>query len=59
MLSGVRLAQREGLRLDQAKMRLAGSRFPAFQEKPPGVWGYGMHERNLNNLWLIVQEKTE
>jgi glyoxylase-like metal-dependent hydrolase (beta-lactamase superfamily II) len=47
MLSGVRLAQRQGLTMDQAKVRLAASRFPAFQEKPPGTWSYGMHQRPL------------
>jgi cyclase len=56
MLNGVRQAQREGLTFDQAKVRLAASRFPAFQEKPPGTWSYGMHQRNLRNLWRIVQE---
>jgi glyoxylase-like metal-dependent hydrolase (beta-lactamase superfamily II) len=57
MLSGVRLAQRQGLTMDQAKVRLAASMFPAFQEKPPGTWSYGMHQRNLRNLWRIVQER--
>jgi hypothetical protein len=57
MLNGVCLAQRERLTMDQAKVRLAASRFPAFQEKPPGTWSYGMHERNLRNLWHIVQAR--
>jgi glyoxylase-like metal-dependent hydrolase (beta-lactamase superfamily II) len=57
MLGGVRLAQQQGLTFDQTKARLAASKFPAFQEKPRGTWSHGMHERNLRNLWRIVQEK--
>ncbi|HEY5910098.1 MAG TPA: MBL fold metallo-hydrolase [Verrucomicrobiae bacterium] len=57
MLAGVQTAQRQGLTLDQAKPRLAATRFPAFRDRPPGVWSHGMHERNLRNLWRIVQEK--
>jgi glyoxylase-like metal-dependent hydrolase (beta-lactamase superfamily II) len=57
MLLGVRAAQREGLTLDQAKVRLAASWFPALRETPPGSWSYGFHERNLRNLWRILQEK--
>jgi glyoxylase-like metal-dependent hydrolase (beta-lactamase superfamily II) len=57
MIVGVRAAQREGLTLDQAKMRLSASQFPAFRDRPAGVWSHGMHERNLRNLWRIGQEK--
>jgi len=57
MLREVRAAQREGLTLDQAKVRLAANRFPALRETPPGGWSYGLHERNLGNLWRILQEK--
>jgi glyoxylase-like metal-dependent hydrolase (beta-lactamase superfamily II) len=58
MLTGVRAAQREGLTLEQAKARLAVSRnFPALRERPPGVWSHGFHERNLRNLWRILNEE--
>jgi cyclase len=57
MLSGVRAAQREGLTLEQTKVRLAAGQFPNLRETPPGSWSYGMHERNLRNLWRILQEK--
>ena len=57
MLLGGRAAQREGLTLDQAKVRLAANKFPALRETPPGSWSHGMHERNLRNLWRILQEK--
>jgi glyoxylase-like metal-dependent hydrolase (beta-lactamase superfamily II) len=59
MLQGVRLAQQQRLTLEQAKLRLAANFFPAFREKPPGTWSHGMHERNLGNLWRIVQETNE
>ena len=57
MLLGVRASQREGLTLDQTKVQLAASKFPGLQDTPPGTWSHGMHERNLRNLWRIVQEK--
>jgi glyoxylase-like metal-dependent hydrolase (beta-lactamase superfamily II) len=57
LLLGVRAAQREGLTLDQAKVRLAASKFPGLRDTPSGTWSHGMHERNLRNLWRIVQEK--
>jgi len=57
MLSGMRRAQQEGLTLEQAKLRLSANTFPSFRQPPPGFWSYGMHERNLGNLWRILQEK--
>lgn len=57
MLAGVGEAQREGLTLDQAKARLPANRFPSLRETPPGSWSYGTHERNLRNLWRILQEQ--
>ena len=60
MLAGVRAAQREGLTLEQATERLAQQRaFPAYLEPPPGHWAYGMHRRNLRNLWRICEEETQ
>jgi glyoxylase-like metal-dependent hydrolase (beta-lactamase superfamily II) len=58
MLTGVRAAQREGLSFEQAAERLAQRRaFRTFLEPPPGHWAYGMHHRNLKNLWRIVEEE--
>ncbi len=59
MLTGVRAAQREGLSFEQTAERLAQRRaFRTFLEPPPGHWAYGMHHRNLRNLWRIVQDES-
>jgi len=58
MLAGVRQACQEGLTLDQTMQRLAQQRaFPAFRVPQPGQWCHGMHERNLRNLWRIVEQE--
>ena len=60
MLTEVHAAQQEGLTLEQATKRLAvRTKFPAFREPPPGDWAYGMHERNMRNLWRILQEEEQ
>jgi hypothetical protein len=60
MLAGVRSAQREGLTLEEAKAQLAvRTNFPALREAPPGAWSHGMHDRNLRNLWRIVQAERQ
>ncbi len=60
MLSAVRAARREGLTLSQTTARLSVRRsFPAFREPPPGDWAHGMHERNLRNLWRILDEEEQ
>ena len=60
MLEGVRVAQREGLTLEQTKSRLdLTANFPALRDAPPGVWSHGFHERNVNNLWRIVKEERQ
>lgn len=60
MLAGVRAAQREGLTLEQAAERLAQRvAFRAYMEPPPGHWAYGLHDRNLRNLWRICQEESQ
>jgi len=56
MLAEVRRARNEGLTLDQAKLRLPASLYPALKERPRGNWSHGMHERNLRNLWRILGE---
>ena len=59
MLAGVRAAQREGLTIAQAAERLAQRKeFRAFPEPPPGHWLYGLHDRNLRNLWRICQQES-
>jgi glyoxylase-like metal-dependent hydrolase (beta-lactamase superfamily II) len=58
MLEEARLAQRKGLTLEQATELLSVRRkFPHFRVPPPGSWAYGMHERNLRNLWRILHEE--
>jgi glyoxylase-like metal-dependent hydrolase (beta-lactamase superfamily II) len=60
MLVGVRAAQQAGLTLTQATQRLAvRTNFPAFRVPPPGDWAYGMHERNIRNLWRILEEERQ
>jgi hypothetical protein len=60
MLVGVRAAQQAGLTLTQATQRLAvRTNFPAFRVPPPGDWAYGMHERNIRNLWRILEEEQQ
>jgi len=57
MVIGVRVAQQQGLTLEQTKARLAVSRnFPALREMPPGSWSHGTHDRNLRSLWRILSE---
>jgi len=57
MLAGVNSARREGLTLDQVEARFPEMLFPAFQEKPSGYYGHGFHQRNLRNLWRVLEEK--
>jgi cyclase len=58
MLAGVRAARQEGLTLQQTTARLSlRPNFPAFRDMPPGAWSHGMHERNIKNLWRILDEE--
>ncbi len=60
MLTGVEAARKEGLTLEQTKRRLdPRTNFPAFIDRPPGVWSHGFHERNVNNLWRILSEEEQ
>lgn len=60
MLAGVQAAQREGLTLEQTMKRLdQRTNFPAFYDRPPGVWSHGFHERNLKNLWRILNAEQQ
>jgi cyclase len=60
MLTGVRAAWQEGLTFEQTAARLAlRPNFPAFRDAPPGAWSHGFHERNLKNLWRILQEEHQ
>ncbi|MBN2473328.1 MAG: MBL fold metallo-hydrolase [Pirellulales bacterium] len=59
MVAGLSAARREGLTLEQATDRLAQRvAFRDFMEPPPGHWAYGMHERNIRNLWRILSEPS-
>jgi glyoxylase-like metal-dependent hydrolase (beta-lactamase superfamily II) len=58
MLTEVRAARQEGLTLEQTAERLAvRKKFPAFRDPPPGHWAYGMQQRNVKNLWRILDEE--
>jgi glyoxylase-like metal-dependent hydrolase (beta-lactamase superfamily II) len=58
MLAGMRSARQEGLTFEQTTQRLAQAKsFPSFRVPQPGQWCYGMHERNLRNLWRILEEE--
>ena len=58
MLAEVRSARRQGLSLEQTLATLTvRTKFPAFRDPPPGHWAYGMQERNIRNLWRILNEE--
>jgi glyoxylase-like metal-dependent hydrolase (beta-lactamase superfamily II) len=60
LLTGVRAARQEGLNLSQVTERFALRRaFPNFREPQAGQWDYGMQERNLRNLWRILNEQEQ
>ena len=60
MLKGVRAARQEGLSLSQVMERFSvRAAFPHFIEPPPGEWNHGMQERNLRNLWRILNEQEQ
>jgi hypothetical protein len=60
MLDGVRQARRDNLTLDQTIQRLSlRNRFPNLRDPLPGHWAYGMHERNLRNLWRILSQESQ
>ena len=60
LLTGVQAARQEGLNLTQVTERFAVRRaFPNFREPQPGQWDYGMQERNIRNLWRILNEQQQ
>jgi cyclase len=60
MLTGVRKAKQEGLTVEQVMERFSvRAAFPHFYEPPPGEWNHGMQERNLRNLWRILNEQEQ
>jgi glyoxylase-like metal-dependent hydrolase (beta-lactamase superfamily II) len=60
MLTGMQAARKEGLTLEQTAARLdLRTKFPALRDAPPGVWSHGFHERNLNNLWRILDQEEQ
>ena len=60
MLKEGRAARREGLGLEQATERMSvRNKFREFREPPPGHWAHRIHERNIRNLWRILQEEEQ
>jgi glyoxylase-like metal-dependent hydrolase (beta-lactamase superfamily II) len=58
MLKEVEAARRQGLTLDETTRRLTlRTTFPAFRDAPPGTYGDGHQERNVRNLWRILDEE--
>lgn len=60
MLTGIQAARQEGLSLSQVMERFSvRAAFPYFREPQPGEWDHGMQERNLRNLWRILNEQEQ
>lgn len=60
MLTGVQAARKEGLSLSQVMERFSQqAMFPHFYEPQPGEWEYGAHERNIRNLWHILNTQEQ
>lgn len=60
MLTEVQSARHQGLTLEQTIAKLTVWRnFPAFRDPSPGHWAYGMQERNVKNLWRILNEQEQ
>ncbi len=60
MLTGVRAAREEGLSLEQVLERFSQkTMFPYFYEPPRGEWEHGTHERNIRNLWDILDKRGQ
>ncbi len=57
MLTGVSAAKQQGLTFEQVQARFPASQFPALKDPPEGWWSHGFHERNLRNLWRILNEQ--
>lgn len=57
MLTGLRAAREQGLTFEQVQARFPASLFPALRDPPPGWWSHGFHQRNLRNLWRILNEQ--
>jgi glyoxylase-like metal-dependent hydrolase (beta-lactamase superfamily II) len=60
MLKEVEAARRQGLTLDQTTRLLTiRAKFPAFRDPPPRTYGYDHQERNIRNLWRILNEQEQ
>ncbi len=57
MLTGLRAAGQQRLTFEQVQARFPTSLFPALRDPPEGWWSHGFHERNLRNLWRILNEE--
>ncbi len=60
MLKEVEAARQQGLTLDETTRRLTlRTKFPAFRDPPPHTYGYDYQERNVRNLWRILNEQEQ
>jgi len=58
MLTEVQAARRQGLTLDETiRLLTLRAKFPAFRDPPAGTYGYNHQERNVRNLWRILDEE--
>jgi glyoxylase-like metal-dependent hydrolase (beta-lactamase superfamily II) len=60
MLKEVEAARQQGLTLEETTKRLTlRAKFRAFRDPPPGTYGYDHQERNVRNLWHILNEQEK
>ena len=60
MLTEVQAARKQGLTLDQmTRLLTLRAKFPAFRDPPPRTYGYDHQERNVRNLWRILNEQEQ
>ncbi|MFC1793172.1 hypothetical protein ACFL3Q_06255, partial [Planctomycetota bacterium] len=57
MLDGIRVAQQQGLTLEQAKERFTvRKKFPRFYQKQSAEWSKAKQDRNIRVLWQRLEE---
>jgi hypothetical protein len=60
MFTRIQAAPQKGLTLEQTmRRRDARTNFPALYDRPPGVWSHGFDERNVKNLWRILNAEQQ
>ncbi len=58
MLDGIRSVQREGLTIEQAKVRFSvRNQFRHFYQKQTAGWSNAKQDRNINVLWRLLKEE--